>query len=212
MMANDQAGQCEADAVTREADKMERLELRISAHGEFVDVLHELMRACEEPPSDSELMQLLEHSLASMVAVTDSEIGALMVHEKKGENLVFVLRHGDTASSETQLSPVPKDQGIAHWVAQHNRAAVVNNVHADPRCNPHSRDSSNTRIRSALAVPVVSAGEVLGVVEVINKSHGALYAKRDKKRLELICHFDGKLLAELVHRHPRQEPSLPDTA
>jgi GAF domain-containing protein len=190
----------EPDAIPREHDKVESLELRLSAHGGFVDVLHELMRACDEPPPDSALMQLLERSLESVVEATDSEMGAFMVHEKDHQGLVFVLNHGDRTSAESKWSPVPKDQGIAHWVAQHNSAAVVNNVRADRRCGPNLDVGGMTSIHSVLAVPVINANEVLGVVEVINKRHGALYAKRDKKRLELMCHFDGKLLAELVRR------------
>ena len=201
-MAKQHKGEGEADAVSRERGELEGLEFRLSMHGEFVDVLHELMLACDEPPPDSQLMQLLERSLEIVVEVTDSEIGALMVNDKDDESLVFVLHHGDSASVASKWSPVPRDQGIAHWVVQHNRAAVVNNADADPRCAPNL-NGGKTRIRSTLAVPLVNADEVLGVVEVLNKRHGALYAKRDKKRLELVCHFNGKLLAELMHRQAR---------
>lgn len=193
----------EPAAVSRDAHELQRLEFKLSAHGQFVEVLHELMRACDEPPSDSQLLQLLEQSLESVVTATESELGAFMVRETEDENLIFVLHHGDQASNKTRWSPVPKNQGIAHWVAQHNQAAVVNNALADPRCGPDTPGHDSVRIRSTLAVPVVNDDEVLGVVEVINKRNGALYAKRDKKRLELICHFDGQLLAELVRRHPR---------
>ena len=193
----------EPAAVSRDAHELQQLELKLSAHAQFMDVLHDLMRACEEPSPDSQLLRLLERSLESVVTTTDSELGALMVHEKEDKNLIFVLHHGDDAANKARWSPVPKDQGIAHWVAQHNQAAVVNNALADPRCGADIPGHSSTRIRSTLAVPVVNDNELLGVVEVINKRNGALYAKRDKKTLELICHFDGQLLAELVRRHPR---------
>jgi GAF domain-containing protein len=201
-MAIERKGTGEPAVVSRDAHELQQLELKLSAHGQFMDVLHDLMRACEEPPPDSQLLRLLERSLEGVVLATESELGAFMVREKNDENLLFVLHHGDDASDTARWSPVPKNQGIAHWVAQHNRAAVVNNALADPRCGADIPGRGSTRIRSTLAVPVVNDDELLGVVEVINKRNGALYAKRDKKRLELICHFDGQLLAELVRRHP----------
>ena len=70
----------EPTAVALDAHELQPLELKLSAHGQFMDLLHDLMRACEEPPPDSQLLRLLERSLESVVTATESELGAFMVH------------------------------------------------------------------------------------------------------------------------------------
>lgn len=193
----------ECDGVAQEHAEVDELKARLCAHRAFTDMLHELVEACDDPPSDTELIHLLERSLENIVAATESEFGSLMVQDNDDKTLVLVLHHGAAEPTCARWSPVPRTQGIAHWVARNKRAALVNNAENDARCGPDLNVSNSIRIRSALAVPMMCKGRVLGVVEVLNKRHCALYAMRDQKRMELICRFDGQLLAELVDRSQR---------
>ena len=115
----------EPEAAVTLDDEVVALKSLLCAHGAFTDSLHELVRACDEPPSDAELIHLLERSLGSIVEATESECGALMVHEDADKSLVTVLQHGCTMSTRARWEPVPLTQGIAHWVARNKRAALV---------------------------------------------------------------------------------------
>jgi len=190
----------EFDEVVQEHAELDELEAQLCAHGTFTDMLHELVHACDDPPADTELIHLLERSLESVVEATGSEFGSLMVQDSDDKTLVLVLHHGAAAPARGRWNPVPRTQGIAHWVARNKRAALVNNAENDDRCGPDLNISNSVRIRSALAVPMMRKDRVLGVMEVVNKRYGALYAMRDQKRMELIGRFDGQLLAELVDR------------
>ena len=176
------------------------VEARLRANQRFTDVLHELMHACAEPPSEADLLELLQRSLESIVEVTEGESATFMVRDHESQGLVLVLAEGNRRGAPQPWSAIPDGRGIAHWVAREKRAAVINNASNDPRCGPESVQRNGPRIRSVLAAPVLDGDEVLGVVEVINKREGALFAVRDQRRLELVCHFDGKLLADFVHR------------
>ena len=132
--------------------------------------------------------------------ITESEIGAFMVQDHDHRGLVLVFSKGDTGNALRKWTTVPKDRGIAHWVVNNGRTALVNNVSNDARCGPDLDDDRKLKARSVLAAPVMSGGEVLGVLELINKRGGGLYAICDQKRLELMCRFDGELLAELARR------------
>jgi len=59
------------------------LEMKLHAQQGFIDALQQVMHAAEHPPSDSEVMTLLERSLASLVEVTASEDGALMIQDEE---------------------------------------------------------------------------------------------------------------------------------
>lgn len=194
------------EVVRDEEDAVRMLEMRLHIHGEYTELLHGLMQACEDPPSDAALLDLLERSLETAVAVTDSEQGTLMLRDNTSKSLVLVLQHGGEGGALERWSPVPREEGLAHWVVEHGCGAVVNNAASDGRCGRNLSPATGTPIRSALAVPLWARGQFLGVVEVLNKRHGALYALRDRKRLELICHFDGRLLDDMVNRASQPGP------
>ena len=158
------------------------------------------MHAAQEPPPDAEVTTLLERALASVMEVTDSEDGALLIRDEDTDRLVFVVTRGEVPSDELLWSEVPANRGIAQWVAQHKRAAVVNDVAHDERFYNGIDQAHEFHTRSILAVPVMNEGRLIGVVEVVNKKNGSLYTLADQHRLELMCHFDGKLLARIAER------------
>lgn len=55
-------------------------------------------------------------------------------------------------------------EGIIPWVARHGQTVLANDVDRDPRYRPSGLPSTSTR--AELAVPLVFAGEVLGVLDV----------------------------------------------
>ncbi len=67
---------------------------------------------------------------------------------------------------------VPTDKGLAGWVFTHGRPAMVNNPSQDERCGPAAGEirECGYEARSILAVPLHINGEMVGVMEVINKS------------------------------------------
>ncbi|MBU0485759.1 MAG: GAF domain-containing protein [Proteobacteria bacterium] len=67
---------------------------------------------------------------------------------------------------------IPADKGLAGWVFSHGRPAVVSNVKQDERFDMEV-DRNNKpafETRSLLAVPLHINGELIGVMEVLNKS------------------------------------------
>lgn len=65
---------------------------------------------------------------------------------------------------------IPKEGGIAAWVLENGRPVISNNVKEDERFYDVIDMISGVETRSLLAVPVMYEGEVVGVIEVINKS------------------------------------------
>jgi len=69
---------------------------------------------------------------------------------------------------------IPSDKGLAGWVFSHGQPAIVSNVHQDNRFDSEidSKVRQGFDTRSVLAVPLHINGELIGVMEVINKHPG----------------------------------------
>jgi GAF domain-containing protein len=183
-----------------ESTQPQELLLKLRAQQGFIDALRTVMYAVEHPPSDSDVLNILERSLASVVEVTESEEGALMLQDDDAGELVFVVTEGVVGDKNQIWRNIPEGVSIARWVAKHQRAAIVNDVLNDERAHSVNDTKHDNSIKSILAVPLVVDDHLLGVVEVLNKQKGALFTIGDQARLELMCHFDGELLAKIAHR------------
>jgi adenylate cyclase len=63
-------------------------------------------------------------------------------------------------------------QGIAGYVAARGEPITVNSIERSPHFFPIVDESSGFKTRSALCVPMISQGKVIGVIEVLNKLKG----------------------------------------
>ncbi len=97
----------------------------------------------------------------------------------------LVLRFTTEGNSEIRL-PAPW-QGIAGWVATHDQPALVNDTLSDPRHLREVAENTGYRAHSILCVPLKVEGQVIGVVEVLNKIGGQQFT-----------HYHQALLVELT--------------
>jgi signal transduction histidine kinase len=68
---------------------------------------------------------------------------------------------------------VPMDRSIAGTVVRENRPLLIRDVRADPRWYQDADHASGFDTRSIIAVPLQLRGEVIGVVEAVNKQDGS---------------------------------------
>jgi adenylate cyclase len=77
-------------------------------------------------------------------------------------------------------------QGIAGYVAARGKSIMVNDIEKSPHFFPMVDESSGFQTQSALCVPMVSQGKVIGVIEVLNKISGE-FDTNDKDLLQSIA-------------------------
>jgi adenylate cyclase len=77
-------------------------------------------------------------------------------------------------------------QGIAGYVAARGKSIMVNDIEKSPHFFPMVDESSGFKTQSALCVPMVSQGKVIGVIEVLNKINGE-FDTNDKDLLQSIA-------------------------
>ena len=93
----------------------------------------------------------------------------LVTDDKK--NLFFRVASGEKAQALRTMT-LPIGQGIAGWVAQNRQPQTVNDTKSDPRFAGKFDKASGFTTRSLLCVPMLFRGELVGVVEVLNKREG----------------------------------------
>ncbi|MEW5923885.1 MAG: SpoIIE family protein phosphatase [Candidatus Zixiibacteriota bacterium] len=114
-----------------------------------------------------ELMKLV---LELTIKATDA-VAALVYRLDKDEPVVRgrFLRAGE---EEVQYYKLKRGEGIIGWVAENREPQVVHDVLKDPRFSPRLEEFLNIKFRSVLAVPLIGRGQMIGVIEAVNKIGG----------------------------------------
>ena len=100
-----------------------------------------------------------------------SEAWSLMMVDEERQELVFEAALGAKARDVTAFR-LRIGEGVAGWVAQTGRPAIVNDTSKDPRFSPRVDRRTQFETRSILCAPLVSRGRTIGVLEIINKRGG----------------------------------------
>jgi class 3 adenylate cyclase/GAF domain-containing protein len=117
--------------------------------------------------------EVLKHTMDMIRTIVNVEAGSLLLLE--GDELAFkVAFNVDPAIDTTFLSPfrVRLGQGIAGYSAARGEPIIVRDAQGSRHFNPDFDRQIGFRTRSALCVPLISRGKVLGVIEVLNKISG----------------------------------------
>jgi response regulator RpfG family c-di-GMP phosphodiesterase len=101
----------------------------------------------------------------------DSEASAIMLVTDDKKSLFFRVASGEKAKAlKTMTLPIGK--GIGGSVAATRKPEIVNDAKKDPRFAGQFDKASGFITKSLLCVPMVFRGELVGVVEVLNKREG----------------------------------------
>jgi diguanylate cyclase (GGDEF)-like protein len=100
-----------------------------------------------------------------------SEAWSLMMVDEEKQELVFEAALGAKARDVAALR-LKIGEGVAGWVAQSGKPAIVNDTSRDPRFSPRVDTRTQFETRSILCAPLVSRGRTIGVLEIINKEGG----------------------------------------
>ena len=134
----------------------------------------------------SDLNSLLTTIIDSATRLCEGEASCLLLMNKEKEELYFEISLGG-AGMEVKRFTVKMGEGIAGWVALHNKPLIVDDVAADSR---HRRDISqelNYAAKTMLAVPMRVKDECVGVIEIINKRNGKPFTQEDLEWLEIFA-------------------------
>ncbi|MEM7797956.1 MAG: ATP-binding protein [Chloroflexota bacterium] len=138
--------------------------------------LQRLLIASRSLSSTLDLQEVLERVLDAAAELTDSDGASILLIDHKTGDLRFVAIKG---SNELVNVVVPKNGSIAGWVVTHNEPIIAQNAQTDERHYSTVQETIGQTIDSVLAVPLRHKGEILGVLEAVNKKDNQLYTNYD---------------------------------
>ncbi len=125
---------------------------------------------------------LLQNILESAVQILDCEAGTLFMVDEDTEELVFTVTVGP-AAEDLIGKRIPAGKGIVGKAVETRAPVVENNTREAKDWAKGTDEKTGFSTQALLAVPLQIKGNVIGVVEVINKKDGLPFVDGDKNLL-----------------------------
>jgi signal transduction histidine kinase len=138
--------------------------------------------------SELDLNRLLRKIVHAAVEVLNASTGSLLIWDPTDNSLVFAVTEGGEGEGETlKQRRMPADQGIAGWIFTHRQPIIVGDVSQDERFFKGIDESLGYRTSSLIGSPLMTKGEMIGVIEVLNKRSGEKFDKQDLDTLSALA-------------------------
>lgn len=151
-----------------------------------ITALYALQDAARSLALELNVPLLLKKILRSAVQVMDATAGSLLLLDPSTDQLVFEVIEGGGGEALSKQR-IGRDQGIAGWVATHCEPVVVDDVTTDDRFYAGIDRVSSFTTNNLLCVPLMSKGEVIGVLQLLNKKSGDLFDEDDVNILNIFA-------------------------
>jgi putative methionine-R-sulfoxide reductase with GAF domain len=145
-----------------------------------------LYKVGQKASLELQVSKLLDQiSLMTRQTLRASAASVLLVDGKEGE-LYFEVAQGRAGKTLKKMK-LMVNSGISGWVVSNGKPLIVNNVASDRRFNRNIDNLTGFVTKSILAVPLVSEGSIIGVIEVLNKIGGNGFNKQDMEALVVLA-------------------------
>jgi len=154
--------------IIRDITDRERAEKSLLRHNLELSLLNKASQAVSSSLELDKVFETVLEEVRSLMAVTGTTIW--LTDLSTGE-LICQKATGLPGASIQGLR-LPKDQGIAGWVASNNKSLVVSDTINDSRHFKGVDLMTGTNIRSILGVPIRLKKKVIGVLQVVDTKPG----------------------------------------
>jgi Nif-specific regulatory protein len=154
--------------------------------------------------SSQDLEQLLELILETATGILNAKAGSILLLESRTQNLVFKAATGEK-KQQLKSFTIKLGQGIAGHVAQTGEPILIADVSNDALWDNSISHSLRFETQSIACVPMQINGEVVGVLEVIDKIDGSPLQASDLEHLSVFSEVAARAIKnakrfERVHR------------
>jgi signal transduction histidine kinase len=176
--------------------------------GKSVAQLERLIEIGRSLNSTLELRPLLQRIAVAAQQLTNTEETSILLLDRNSGQLHF---EAATNLPGIRSIVVPMEGSIAGLVVETSEPVVLSDVRADPRFYRQADEQSDFSTRSILAVPMIVRGNVIGVLEAVNKRGDVGFTREDVEMLivlggqaavavqNALLFQQSDLVAEIVH-------------
>lgn len=130
--------------------------------------------------------QLLGAILKECRQLFDCEAASLALYDPEVGDLKFTAISGG-AGNKMKVFRIPLNTGIVGRVAQDRKAMFSNDCHSDPQWLKTIDSQSGFQTQNLAAVPMIRSGELLGVLEVLNRTVDDGFDASDLQLLQIFA-------------------------
>ncbi len=129
--------------------------------------------------------RLLSRILRSALFAVDGMAGSLLLLDPTGRELIFaVVEQGGGRALQGRRMSV--ENGLAGWVVRNNQPVIVNDAQKDERFFRQIPEGTGLLVTSLVCAPLVTHGQVIGALQILNKVDAAHFNDDD---LDLLASF-----------------------
>lgn len=174
--------------------------MRPMATNERIDHLERLLEVVRGLTTAPDLASFLQTVINEATELTDSELASILEYDKDAEELRFLAMHW---FERDLLRPVgvPLEGSAAGWVYRRGQPLIIQDTKVDRRHFKVVDRVTKHVTHSLVAVPLMVRGEVIGVLEVLNKKDHVHYTEEDLTILETL----GALAAQAMQNAALQK-------
>ena len=162
----------------RQMDALESIEEEREASLSAVQRLTDLYDISRVLASTLEMHELLPIMGEKIRDILRAEAANIWLVDSESRELYFAHQAG-TDPTTAPDARLPLGEGILGTVAERGEPRLVENAVEEPELEARRQSSEEFELRSLMCAPLTEGEEVLGVVEVINKSDGGAFDEDD---------------------------------
>ncbi|HJS19298.1 MAG TPA: ATP-binding protein [Anaerolineales bacterium] len=155
------------------------------ATNERIDHLERLLEVVRGLTTAPDLETFLQTIISEATELTNSELSSILEYDETTEELRFLAMQWFERDLLRPMG-VPLEGSAAGWVYRKGQPLIIQDVLADQRHFKVVDRMTNHETQSLVAVPLMVRGEVVGVLEALNKKDDAHYTEEDLTILETL--------------------------
>lgn len=129
-----------------------------------------LLEAARTFNATLEYEELIERVLRLVMGAVNCEAALVFrVDHSRTDMKIRCMKRGDDAM---RICFRELGSGVLDWVATYREPMIINDAENNPRTDPQIERQVDVTMRSLLSVPLIGKGQMIGVVEAINKIDG----------------------------------------
>jgi len=170
------------------------------ATNERIDHLERLLEVVRGLTTAPDLESFLQTVINEATELTNSELASILEYDEAAEELRFLAMHWFQRDLLRPMG-VPLEGSAAGWVYRRRQPLIIQDAKMDQRHFKVVDRVTKHETNSLVAVPLMVRGEVVGVLEALNKKDHAHYTEEDLTILETL----GALAAQAMQNFSLQK-------
>src|SRR5258706_233065 len=158
--------------------------------------------------STLEVGEVLRLMMQKVSELLEPESWSLLLEGSDGQ-LYFEICVGP-AAERLKLLKIPPGEGIAGSVFRAGKGRLVGDVRDDPDFSPRFDEVSEFQTQALIAVPLVSRGRPLGVIELVNRKGAPPFDRDDLRAVTAIADYAAIAIENARNFSKVQELTLTD--